>query len=204
MYLFEKLIGEGSSGKVFLTTKKPALDTTNQGQNDPQVQHVHEKFAIKILDKASLMNSIEAIKLLISEVKVHWALNECESIVRLIETYEDDTFIYLVLEYQEEGSLLNEIFKSRRFDEENTKTIMEQLLLSIDFIHQKGVVHRDIKLENILIHKIEDDGKQYEVKIADFGIAEFLPKTLDIEFGDNMLHTQCGSPGYIAPEILRH
>jgi serine/threonine protein kinase len=65
---------------------------------------------------------------------------------------------------------------------------MEQLLLTIDFFHQKGVVHRDIKLENILIHKIED-GRQYEVKIADFGIAEFLPTKPDAEFGDNMLHT---------------
>jgi len=67
----------------------------------------------------------------------------------------------------------------------------------LDFIHQKKIVHRDIKLDNILINKIEEG--EFNVKIADFGLAVFLPE------GDESpkLHEKCGTPCYIAPEILR-
>ncbi len=69
---------------------------------------------------------------------------------------------------------------------------MEQVLLTVDFIHQKDIVHRDIKLDNILINKKEEG--QYNVKIADFGMATF---------SSGQLYIKCGTPGYVAPEILR-
>jgi serine/threonine protein kinase len=71
---------------------------------------------------------------------------------------------------------------------------MEQLLLTIDFLQKKNLVHRDIKLDNILISKIEDEDK-FNVKLGDFGLTTFLKE------GDK-LSKLCGSPSYIAPEIL--
>ena len=64
----------------------------------------------------------------------------------------------------------------------------------MDYFTIKKIVHRDIKLENILIKSIEDN-KQYEVRIADFGLAVFNPK-------DELLFQKCGTPGYVAPEIF--
>jgi serine/threonine protein kinase len=72
----------------------------------------------------------------------------------------------------------------------------------MDFIHKKGVVHRDIKLDNILINKREDG--ELKVKIADFGMATFInvPHTYN-EGAGSRLYLKCGTPGYVAPEILR-
>jgi serine/threonine protein kinase len=78
----------------------------------------------------------------------------------------------MVLEYQPEGSLMNSLEKSKTFQETEVRIIMEQLLLALDFFEKKKVVHRDIKLDNILIKQIEEGGI-YEIRIADFGLATF-------------------------------
>ena len=69
--------------------------------------------------------------------------------------------------------------------------------MTLDFIHKKGVVHRDIKLDNILINKIEEE--EYHIKLADFGLADFISNNKD-----GKLKLKCGTPGYVAPEILRN
>ena len=70
---------------------------------------------------------------------------------------------------------------------------MEQLLLSLDLFHRKKIIHRDIKLDNILINQIQED--QYDIRVADFGLATFT-------FNDELVQRKCGSPGFSAPEIF--
>lgn len=87
--------------------------------------------------------------------------------------------------------------KKQKILEAETKVIMEQLLLAIDFMHQKGIIHRDLKLDNVLVNKIVITG-EVNVKIADFGLACFAPSN-----PKEKLYEKCGTPCYAAPEILR-
>lgn len=76
--------------------------------------------------------------------------------LRLLQIFEDPSHIYLVLEYQPKGTLLDMIEDSSHIPENTTRTIMEQVLLALDFFSKKKIIHRDIKLDNILITSIEE------------------------------------------------
>ena len=88
------------------------------------------------------------------------------------------------------GDLLNYVRKRKKLDEEEAKVLFKQIIQGLGYIHKKRILHRDIKLDNILL-----DGKG-KVKIADFGVSKYV-KPHDI------MHEQSGTPAYIAPEILR-
>lgn len=91
------------------------------------------------------------------------------------EMFEDASFVYLVMDLHEGGTLneLLEISKStfKRLNEKIALTIIEQVLLALDFIHKRGIIHRDIKLDNILINSISEDPQDIEVVISDLGVA---------------------------------
>ena len=89
---------------------------------------------------------------MLKEIRVHWALGECDGVLQLLELYEDEDFTFLVLEYQSKGSLLKEVMNKKSLTEKHSKGIIMQLLLAIDFMHHRRIVHRDIKLDNILIN----------------------------------------------------
>ena len=83
--------------------------------------------------------------------------------------------------------------------EEALLTILEQILLAVDFMHKRGIIHRDLKLDNILINRICQETDDIEVVISDLGVAKnFIPSQ-----EQPFLFHQCGTPSFIAPEILR-
>lgn len=95
------------------------------------------------------------------------------------------------MEYISCGDLLSFVKKRSKLSEAIAKFIFKQIIEALYYIHSKGIVHRDIKLDNILIDL------QNNIKICDFGVSRQIKK------GD-VMHDQCGTPAYIAPEILRN
>ena len=137
---------------------------------------------------------------MVNEIRSHWATQQCGNILRLLEIYEDPDFVFLVSEYQKEGSLgsfLSNMKEDRNFTENEVKFVMEQILLSLDFLHQRKIIHRDLKLDNILVANIErvNCHRHYEIQLADLGLSVHTP-------GDEKMTQICGTPGFIAPEIF--
>ena len=112
------------------------------------------------------------------------------NITKILETFEDDKFYFIIMEYINGGNLFSYVKKRRKLSEKISKFLFKQIILAIKHIHSQLIVHRDIKLENILIDM------NNKVKICDFGIGIILSSE------DQDLHSHCGTPMYIAPEII--
>uniref|UniRef100_A0A1J3GUW7 non-specific serine/threonine protein kinase n=1 Tax=Noccaea caerulescens TaxID=107243 RepID=A0A1J3GUW7_NOCCA len=173
-YELGRTLGEGNSAKV-----KFATDTVS-GQS----------FAVKIIDKTSItrLNISFQIKREIRTLKVLKHPN----IVRLHEVLASKTKIYMVLECVTGGDLFDRIVSKGKLSETEGRKMFQQLIDGISYCHNKGVFHRDLKLENVLL-----DAKGH-IKITDFGLSA-LPQHFR---EDGLLHTTCGSPNYVAPEVL--
>ena len=115
-----------------------------------------------------------------------------EYIIKLYEVYESDQHIYLVLELLNGGELFSKIAKKTRYSEKDACSLMKNLLNALDYLHSKGIMHRDLKLENLILKQANND---VDVKIVDFGLATILNS-------NDWLFKRCGTPGYVAPEIL--
>jgi serine/threonine protein kinase len=100
--------------------------------------------------------------------------------------------VHLVLDYADGGELFKRIIKRGKYSEKTASIIMKKLLETLVYLNENRIVHRDIKPENILLKSEEDDTDFF---LADFGLATFV--------GNPTLQLKCGSPGYVAPEILK-
>lgn len=116
-----------------------------------------------------------------------------ENIIKLYEVYESDNHIYLVQELLNGGELFDRIIKKGQYSEKDACVLMKKLLGALAFMHAKGAMHRDIKPENLILKDVEND---WNVKIADFGLATYVNPNHDYLF------KRCGTPGYVAPEVL--
>ncbi|KAL3351225.1 hypothetical protein AABB24_019698 [Solanum stoloniferum] len=173
-YELGRTLGEGNFGKV-----KFAKHTDSA-----------QSFAIKILEKNRIqdLRITDQIKREIRTLKVLKHPN----VVRLYEVLASKTKIYMVLEYVNGGELFDRIASKGKLSETQGRKLFQQLIDGVSYCHDKGVFHRDLKLENVLI----DGGRN--IKITDFGLSA-LPQHLR---DDGLLHTTCGSPNYVAPEVL--
>ncbi|KAL5697981.1 cAMP-dependent protein kinase [Ranunculus cassubicifolius] len=149
-----------------------------------------ESVAVKVLAKTTILKHrmVNQIKREISIMKIVRHPN----IVRLHEVLSSRTRIYIVLEFVTGGELYDQIVHQGRLSEKQARRYFQQLIDAVDYCHSKGVYHRDLKPENLLLDT------QGNLKISDFGLSA-LP-----EQGVGLLHTTCGTPNYVAPEVLRH
>jgi len=91
------------------------------------------------------------------------------------------------------GELFDRIVEKGSYSEEDAKELVRKIVSAVEYLHSKGIAHRDLKPENLLVKSLENDT---EVKIADFGLSKIIDQ-------EKMMQTACGTPGYVAPEVLQ-
>mmetsp|Transcript_10832 Transcript_10832/g.32067 ORF Transcript_10832/g.32067 Transcript_10832/m.32067 type:complete len:478 (-) Transcript_10832:534-1967(-) len=148
-----------------------------------------EKFAIKVVTKAKLTREDELA--LLDEISILKDLRH-RHIIRLSDVYDDPKFHYLVTEIMSGGELFDRIVAKSFYNEKEARDVCLILFDTLRYCHFRNVAHRDLKPENLLLLSKDNDS---EIKIADFGFAKRVDSA-------NCLTTQCGTPGYVAPEIL--
>ncbi|XP_033210987.1 serine/threonine-protein kinase SIK3-like isoform X3 [Belonocnema kinseyi] len=169
-YELEKTIGKGNFAVVKMAT------------------HVvtKSKVAIKIIDKTKLNE--ENLAKIFREVHIMKKLRH-PHIIRLYQVMETEKMIYLVTEYAPGGEIFDHLVRNGRMVEPEARRVFRQIVYAVRYLHQKRVVHRDLKAENLLLD-VDNN-----IKIADFGFSnEYTPGV--------PLSTWCGSPPYAAPEIF--
>ena len=171
-YKYGRLLGKGAFGKVNL-----CLHTLTG-----------RLVAIKSINKEKIKNERQKKKIK-QETAIMETLSKSKNIVKIFETYETKKHICIVMEYICAGDLLTYIKKRSKLTEPVAKFIFKQIILGIKYIHDNSIIHRDIKLDNILLDLDNN------IKICDFGVSRKINK-------DDIMFEQCGTPAYIAPEIL--
>jgi serine/threonine protein kinase len=172
-YKYGRLIGQGAFGKV------------NLGLNILTGRIV----AVKSFNKNNSELTGENMKKIKYETDLMKKLNH-PNITKILEMFEDEKYFLIIMEYINGGNLFSFVKKRRKLSEKTAKFLFRQIILGIKYIHEQNIVHRDIKLENLLIDLNNN------VKICDFGIGRKL------ENKKQLLHDQCGTLMYMAPEIL--
>ncbi|PHT48131.1 CBL-interacting serine/threonine-protein kinase 23, partial [Capsicum baccatum] len=114
------------------------------------------------------------------------------NVVRIFEVMASKTKIYIVLEYVRGRELFDEIARQGRLKEDEARRYFQQLINAVDYCHSRGVYHRDLKPENLLLDSFGT------LKVSDFGLSALSKQVRD----DGLLHTACGTPNYVAPEVL--
>lgn len=149
-----------------------------------------ENVAIKILDKEKVLKHkmIGQIKREISTMK----LIRHPNVIRMFEVMASKTKIYIVLELVTGGELFDKIASKGRLKEDEARKYFQQLINAVDYCHSRGVFHRDLKPENLLL---DANGS---LKVSDFGLSALPQQVRD----DGLLHTTCGTPNYVAPEVI--
>jgi serine/threonine protein kinase len=172
-YRFIKLIGKGSFGKVLL-----ALHKLTQAE-----------VAIKVFDKSLILKDEYRKKRVSQEIYILKKLGNHSKITRMLEVFETSTHLLMVMEYLPGGDLLTKVRYKGAIGETEAKGVFKQVVIGLAHIHCRSVAHRDIKLDNILLTK---EGK---IKICDFGVSRISKK-------GELVADQCGTPAYLAPEIV--
>lgn len=169
----EKVLGEGAFGKVTLVTKK---DT---GQ----------LYAMKSLRKDMIEQRNQKLHTQ-TEREILGEVN-CPFIVQLRFAFQTTDKLFMVMDFVNGGELFFHLRKDLKFSEERTRIYSAEILTALEYLHKQGIIYRDLKPENVLL---DSDG---HVKLTDFGLSKKFFS------GEKKTYSLCGTPEYIAPEILK-
>ncbi|XP_068452917.1 NUAK family SNF1-like kinase 1 [Clinocottus analis] len=171
-YELMETLGKGTYGKVRKAVERASLRTV----------------AIKSIRKERITDDLDRVHIQ-REIEITASLRH-PNIVRFHEVFESRDKIVIVMEFASRGELYDYVQERRRLPEPEARSIFRQIASAVHYCHKNGVVHRDLKLENILLDQ------ELNVKLADFGLSNHFQRGV-------LLQTFCGSPLYAAPEIVR-
>lgn len=171
-YELGKLLGQGNFAKVYYARNL----------------HTNQDVAVKVIDKDKVLKVGLDLQLK-REISIMGMLRH-KNVLQVYEVMASKSKIYLVLEYAKGGELFNKVAQGR-LKEDVARWVFQQLISAVDFCHSRGVCHRDLKLENLLLDEFGN------LKVSDFGLSTLLPKA-----EDGLLRTFCGTPTYVAPEVI--
>ena len=191
-YKIGRIIGKGKYGKCYLLTSE-------QDNKEYAGKFLSKKTINKENEELNLSESkknikekriLRAKKDLISEIKIHQDLNH-PNIVKLYEKFENDEYMYLILEYCSKGNLNKLLEEKKHLKEIEVQNYIRQLINALKYLHERNIIHRDLKLENIFLTD------NMVLKLGDFGLAIQLKQS-----EENIKDFPCGTPNYMAPEIF--
>ncbi|CAN6210725.1 unnamed protein product [Urochloa humidicola] len=181
-YELGRMLGQGTFAKVYYARDLSAGTTSTSTSSS---------VAIKVIDKARLRRTEGMVEQLRREISIMRMVRH-PNVVGIREVLASRTRVFVVMEYAHGGELFAKVARGR-LTEDHARRYFQQLVAAVGFCHRRGVAHRDLKPENLLL---DESGR---LKVTDFGLAA-LPEQLR---HDGLLHTQCGTPAYVAPEVLR-
>jgi len=154
-----------------------------------------QMYAVKIIDKKALKGKEDSLE---NEIRVLKRLDH-RNVVKLLEAYESRTSVYLVMELVTGGELFDRIVEKGSYSEKDAADLIKQVLSAVAYMHEEGVVHRDLKPENLLYYSSSSNIKsgpdaESKIMISDFGLSKMEES--------GVMATACGTPGYVAPEVL--
>ncbi|XP_056312005.1 calcium/calmodulin-dependent protein kinase type 1D [Danio aesculapii] len=172
MFEFKEVLGTGAFSEVVLAEERST----------------GKMYAVKCIPKKALKGKESSIE---NEIAVLRKIKH-ENIVALEDIYESSDHLYLIMQLVSGGELFDRIVEKGFYTEKDASTLIRQVLDAVNYLHTMGIVHRDLKPENLLYFNPQDGSK---IMISDFGLSK-------MEGTGDVMSTACGTPGYVAPEVL--
>ncbi|XP_067910807.1 serine/threonine-protein kinase Chk2 isoform X3 [Heterodontus francisci] len=183
-YIISKTLGSGVCGEVKLAFEKANCKKV-------AVKIVHKpKFAQLASERGDPASKCSASNVA-TEIEILKKLDH-PCIIKIEEVFDFEDSFYIVLDLMEGGELFDRVVRSKGLTEQTTKLLFYQMLLAVQYLHDNNITHRDLKPENVLL---ENNEEHCLIKITDFGLSKIVGET-------SLMKTLCGTPTYLAPEVL--